>query len=77
MTMKEMAPLCRKQAEALRAHIRALREERQAARSDEAREELSERIMVLYPLVREMEDLAEHLEHYYDRGYSRNEKYTI
>ena len=77
MTMKEMAPLCRKQAEALRAHIRALREERQAARSDEAREELSERILVLYPLVREMEDLAEHLEHYYDRGYNRNENYTI
>jgi hypothetical protein len=24
-----------------------------------------------------MEDLAEHMEHYYDRGYCRNEKYTV
>ncbi|MBR2491612.1 MAG: hypothetical protein IKB65_09070 [Ruminiclostridium sp.] len=77
MTMKEMAPLCRKQAKALRAHIRQLREERQAVRTDEAREELSERILVLYPIAREMEELADHMEHYYDRGYCRNEKYTI
>ena len=77
MTLKEMAPLCRKQAKDLREHIRDLREERQAARSDEVREELSERILVLYPIVREMEELAEHMEHYYDRGYCRNEKYTI
>ncbi|MBR5534954.1 MAG: hypothetical protein IKU62_08930 [Ruminiclostridium sp.] len=77
MTLKEMAPLCRKQAAALRREIRALREERQSARSDEAREELSERIVALYPIAREMEELAEHMEHYYDRGYCRNAKYTV
>ena len=77
MTLKEMAPLCRKQAGVLRGHIRALRQERNAARTQEDRADLEARIHALYPIVREMEELAEHMEHYYDGGYCRNEKYTI
>lgn len=77
MTMKEMAPWCREQARVLRREIRALRQERSAAQSQEARADLEGRIQALYPIVREMEELAEHMEHYYDRGYCRNEKYTI
>ena len=77
MTLKEMAPLCRKQAGVLRSHIRALRQERKVARTQEDRVELEARIQALYPIVREMEELAEHMEHYYDRGYCRDEKYTI
>ena len=77
MTMKEMAPWCRRQARVLKDGIRTLRQEKQAAESQEVREDLEARIAALYPIVREMEELAEHMEHYYDRGYSRNEKYTI
>ena len=77
MTMKEMAPLCRKQAKVLRDHIRALRQERDAAPTQEDRAELEARAQALYPIIREMEELAEHMEHYYDGGYCRNEKYTI
>ena len=77
MTMKEMAPLCRKQAGVLRDHIRALRRERDAALTQEDRTELEARVQALYPIIREMEELAEHMEHYYDGGYCRNEKYTI
>lgn len=77
MTLKEMAPLCRKQAGVLREHIRDLHRQRQSAEDQELRGQLEERIQALYPIAREMEELAEHMEHYYDRGYCRNEKYTI
>ena len=77
MTMKEMAPLCRKQVGVLREHIRELRREKEAAAEEEDRFALEARILALYPIVREMEDLADHLEHYYDRGYCRHEKYTV
>ena len=77
MTMKEMAPLCREQVRVLKAHIRDLRREKQETADEEARFVLETRIQALYPIVREMEELADHLEHYYDRGYCRNEKYTV
>lgn len=77
MTIKEMAPLCRKQAGALKDHIRALRREKQTVTDETERFALEARILALYPIVREMEELADHLEHYYDRGYCRNEKYTV
>ena len=77
MTLKEMAPLCRQQAKNLRSHIRDLRREKQNAKTQEERAAVEARIQVLYPIVREMEELAEHMEHYYEGGYCRNEKYTI
>ena len=77
MTMKEMAPLCRQQAGVLKEQIRDLRREKQTTEDEEVRFALESRILALYPIVREMEELADHLEHYYDRGYCRNEKYTI
>ena len=77
MTLKEMAPLCRQQAKTLRSHIRDLRQEKNQAQTQEERDEVEARIQALYPMVREMEELAEHMEHYYDGGYGRNEKYTI
>lgn len=77
MTMKEMAPLCREQARDLRRVIHTLRQEKAAAETEEARAALEGRVQALYPIVREMEELADHMEHYYDRGYSRNEKYTV
>ena len=77
MTMKEMAPLCRKQAGLLKEQIRDLRREKQTTKDEEVWFALETRILALYPIIREMEELAEHLEHYYDRGYCRNEKYTV
>ncbi len=77
MTMKEMAPLCRQQAGVLKEQIRDLRREKQTTEDEEVRFALESRILALYPIVREMEELADHLEHYYDRGYCRNEKYTV
>ena len=35
------------------------------------------RIVALEPLLTEMNELAELTAHYYDRGYWRNEKYTV
>ena len=77
MTLKEMAPLCRKQAGVLREHIRDLHREKQTTKDEAVRFALETRIQALYPIAREMEELAEHMEHYYDRRYCRNEKYTI
>ena len=38
---------------------------------------LRRRINELTPMLTEMNELAELTEHYYDRGYYRNEKYTL
>ena len=35
------------------------------------------RIVALTPLLTEMNELADLTAHYYDRGYWRNEKYTL
>ena len=55
----------------------ALREQAKAAPTKEERERLKRRILELQQLQRQSRELAELTRHYYERGYYRNEKYTL
>ena len=45
--------------------------------SEETARSLRRRVAELLPLWQEARDLARLTAHYYDRGYYRNEKYTV
>lgn len=72
MTLQEMSNTYRSQHEALRRRIRELTA---AGVGDETRGR--QRIRRLEEMARENRDLAALLEHYYERGYRRNARYTL
>ncbi len=76
MTLYEISKDYRASAHALRGRIREL-EETYPGLDREARIRLDERIRVLTAMWRESRDLAVLCEHYYERGYRRNVRYTI
>ena len=61
----------------LQKRLRLLRRLEAQAEDAEARFQLHRRILILTPMLTEMRELAELTAHYYDRGYYRNEKYTL
>ena len=61
----------------MEVRITALREQAKAAPTKEERERLKRRILELQQLQRQSRELAELTRHYYERGYCRNEKYTL
>ncbi|MBE6957531.1 MAG: hypothetical protein E7447_00060 [Ruminococcaceae bacterium] len=77
MTLQEMSREYEASAALLRARLRQLRQ--QLAKSDDADEiwHLKRRIAELTPMLTQMNELAELTAHYYERGYYRNEKYTL
>lgn len=77
MTLAELSPAYREAAEKLRARLRLLRRELAQTNDPEEIWCIKRRICALQPMLTEMNDLAELTEHYYDRGYYRNEKYTL
>ena len=77
MTLKEMGGAYRDQAEVLRERIRELRTARLREESGEERLRLDRRIAALEIICRETRELAALLEHYYERGYRGNGKYTL
>ena len=64
-------------ADALRVRIRELRVAIREERDPEAARRLEARIAALEPMLRECRELAALTRHYYDRGYHRNEHYTL
>ena len=76
MTLQEMSFTYREDAQRFRTRIRALREESRGVSREEARR-LHRRILELETLARQSRELAELMQHYYERGYHRNEKYTL
>ena len=77
MTMEEISAEYRASAELLRARLKQLRQKKKEAHDPEAIWQLNRRIAELTPILTQMNELAELTEHYYDRGYWRNEKYTV
>ena len=77
MTLREMSEDYRAAAVPLRRRLAQLRRELKAARDPEEIWHLKRRIAVLTPMLTEMNVLAELTERYYERGYYRNEKYTL
>ena len=77
MTLRELSYSYEAAAVPLRQRLWELRV--QIARSTDAEEiwHLKRRIKELTPLLTEMNELAELTAHYYERGYYRNEKYTL
>lgn len=77
MTLQEMSTTYRAQAQRLRERIRSLEAAGRQAESKTERERLNGRALALTPIWRETRDLAVLLENYYERGYRRNDRYTL
>lgn len=76
MTLSEMSYTYREDALRFRMRITLLRERAQSAPPEEARR-LHRRITELQTLLRQSRELAELTQHYYERSFYRNEKYTV
>lgn len=76
MTLYQMSFAYREDAVRIRMRIALLREQAQGAEKNE-RERLARRIVELEQLLRQSRELAELTQHYYERGYCRNERYTL
>ena len=77
MTLKEMSRCYREAAVPLRQRLKLLRQRLAQADDPEEVWRIKRRIAELTPLLTQMNELAELTEHYYERGYYRNEKYTL
>ena len=77
MTLKELSQCYREAAVPLRARLKLLRGQLAAADDPEQIWHLKRRIAELTPLLTQMNELAELTEHYYERSYYRNAKYTL
>ena len=77
MTLYELSLEYRKAAVPLRDRLRQLRQQLRQTDDPEQIWKLKRRIAELTPMLTQVNELAELTEHYYDRGYYRNEKYTL
>lgn len=77
MTLTELSPAYEASAVLLRKRLRELRTQLSDCRDPEEIWHLKRRIAELTPILTQMNELAELTAHYYDRGYWRNEKYTV
>ena len=77
MTLTELSQCYEEAAVPLRARLHQLRAALAAAEDPEEIWQLKRRIKELSPILTQMNELAELTAHYYDRGYYRNEKYTV
>lgn len=77
MTLTELSRTYEEAAVPLRRRLRELRRMEKRARFTEEKFQIRRRIQELTPMLTEMNELAELTAHYYDRGYWRNEKYTV
>lgn len=77
MTLREMSADYEAAAVPLRARLRLLRQMLEKATDPEEAWHIKRRIAELTPMLTQVNELAELTAHYYERGYYRNEKYTL
>ena len=77
MTLAELSASYEAAAVPLRARLRELRQRLAVEEDPEEIWHLKRRIAELTPMLTQVNELAELTAHYYDRGYWRNEKYTV
>ena len=77
MTLKELSKCYEEAAVPLRRRLKELRQMLSCETDPEKAWHLRRRIAELTPILTQMNELAELTAHYYDRGYYRNEKYTL
>ena len=76
MTLYQMSYVYREDALRFRMRITVLREQAKAAEGED-KLRLKRRLLELQQLLRQSRELADLTRHYYERGYYRNEKYTL
>ena len=76
MTLYQMSYVYREDALRFRMRITVLREQARTAEGED-KLRLKRRILELQQRLRQSRELAELTRHYYERGYYRNEKYTL
>lgn len=77
MTLQEISQSYREAAKPLRCRLRQLRQMLEKAEDPEEIWHIRRRIAELTPMLTQVNELADLTEHYYERGYYRNEKYTL
>lgn len=77
MTLAELSAEYRRSGDLLRVRLRELRCEARACGDEEALWHLRRRIIDLAEMLRQVNELTELTERYYERGYARSEKYTL
>ena len=77
MTLLELSKEYRAQSEVLRNRILELQLLWSKTRNERLRDALAERIRILTVMRREAREIAVICERYYERGYRRNERYTL
>ena len=77
MTLAQIGRGYREAAVPLRKRLRELRQALKTAQDPEEIFRLNRRIAELSPMMTECNALAALCEHYYERGYYRDEKYTL
>lgn len=75
--MRELSKSYAESAALLRSRLKLLRQAVAESRDPEEIWHLKRRIADLTPILTQMNELADLTAHYYDRGYWRNEKYTV
>ncbi len=77
MTLLELSAEYQASADLLRNRLRALRRQLRQAEDPAVCFALQRRISLLTELLRQTNELTELTKRYYERGYWRNEKYTL
>ncbi len=77
MTLREISAEYRISARLLSDRLRILRRQARASTDREEVWQLTRRIATLTQMLTQMNELAAHTEHYYERGYRGNEKYRV
>lgn len=77
MTLLELSAEYRSHALVLEERVVQLQGQLAACREKRERQALERRIHLLRSMLRDTRELANLTEHYYDRGYHRNERYTL
>ena len=77
MTLRQIAADYRASAELLRQRLKTLRSALKSTEDPEEIWHIKRRIAELTPLLTQCNALASLCEHYYERGYYRDERYTV
>ena len=77
MTLAELSPGYEESARLLRQRMKELRSAIRSTADPEEKWHLQRRIAELTPILTQMNELADLTAHYYDRGFWRDEKYTV
>ena len=77
MSLADLSPGYQEAARLLQLRMRELRKQIRETKDPEEQWHLRRRLVALTPILTQMNELADLTAHYYDRGYWRDEKYTL